>query len=233
MNVKFEGNYFVQTKVLHPNNNNVVNVYIVYRLDPVTRFRNTDYTVQNDLFGAIKITKNATDSSKNKYEGHGLCFDGGGTFSFGNRIDATNAIIFGADMSGSTVHPNNKTNNIYILEEGIVQGINITSIHTEKLHKINFNEQEKRFVLSIHYNGDDSYLFLNSTQELKFKAKNGQILKEKLCVGNLSSNWTTNNSEKTGLYGKVCDFVLDYQEIDGVKQIYDTYRYLMTKHNIN
>ena len=67
----------------------------------------------------------------------------------------------------------------------------------------------------------------------KFKAKNGQILQEMLCVGNLSSNWTTNNSEKTGLYGKVCDFVVDYQEIDGVKQIYDTHRYLMTKHNIN
>ena len=68
MNIKFEGNYFVQNKVVYPNNNNVVNIYIVYKLDPVSSFRNTDYIIQNALFGAIKITKN-TDSSKNKYEG--------------------------------------------------------------------------------------------------------------------------------------------------------------------
>ena len=42
----------------------------------------------------------------------------------------------------------------------------------------------------------------------------------------------TTNSEKTGLYGKIYDFVVDYQAIDGIKQIYDMYRYFMTKHNI-
>ena len=56
MNLKFEGNYFVQNKVIHPNNNKVVNVYIVYRLDPISNFRSTDYTIQNTLFGAVKIT---------------------------------------------------------------------------------------------------------------------------------------------------------------------------------
>ena len=45
MNIKFEDNYFVQNKVVHPNNNNVVNIYIVYKLDPVSSFRNTDYTI--------------------------------------------------------------------------------------------------------------------------------------------------------------------------------------------
>ena len=54
MNLKFEGNYFVQNKVIHPNNNKVVNIYIVYRLDPMSNFRNTDYTIQNALFGAHK-----------------------------------------------------------------------------------------------------------------------------------------------------------------------------------
>ena len=42
MSVKFNGNYFVQSKVLHPNNNNVVNIYIVYKLDTINNTRNTD-----------------------------------------------------------------------------------------------------------------------------------------------------------------------------------------------
>ena len=92
MNIKFEDNYFVQNKVVHPNNNNVVNIYIVYKLDAVSSFRNTDYTIQNALFGAIKITKN-TDSSKNKYEGYGICFDEGGTFSIGNINNSRNVLI--------------------------------------------------------------------------------------------------------------------------------------------
>ena len=62
MNVNFSGNYFVQNKVLHPNINKC-------KLDPINFSRNTDYTIQNALFGAIKITENSTDSSKNKYQG--------------------------------------------------------------------------------------------------------------------------------------------------------------------
>ena len=76
------------------------------------------------------------------------------------------------------------------------------------------------------------YLLYFRYQELKFKTKNYQILKEKLCLGNLSNNWTTNNSIKTGLYGRIYDFVVDYEGINGVKQIYDMHRYLMIKHNI-
>ena len=84
----------------------------------------------------------------------------------------------------------------------------------------------------MHYNGHEIYLFANGVQQLKCKADDGQILKEKLCLGNLSSNWTTANSTKTRLYGKVYDFVVDYEPINGVRKIYDMHRYLMTKHNI-
>ena len=55
-------------------------------------------------------------------------------------------------------------------------------------------------MLSLHYNRDDSYLFVNGRQELKFKCKTDQLVKEKLCIGNLSNQWTTSESEKTGLY---------------------------------
>ena len=116
---------------------------------------------------------------------------------------------------------------------GLTQGINDTTIYAEKNFYRNFTDFGKKFMLSLHYNGDDSYLFVNGWQELKFKTKTDQLVKEKLCIGNLSDQWTTSESEKTGLYGKINDFVVDYEQISGVKTIYDMHRYLMTKHNIS
>ena len=74
---------------------------------------------------------------------------------------------------------------------------------------------------------------LSSQLSVKFKCKTDQLVKEKLCIGNLSDQWTASESEKTGLYGNICDFVVDYEQILGVNPIYDMYRYLMTKHNIS
>ena len=88
-------------------------------------------------------------------------------------------------------------------------------------------------MLSLPVNGDDSYLFVNGRQELKFTDKADQLVKDKLCIGNLIDQWTTSESEKTGLYGKIYDSVVDYEQISRVKAIYDMHRYLMTKHNIN
>ena len=71
----------------------------------------------------------------------------------------------------------------------------------------------KKFVLSLHYNGDNSYLFVNGRQELKFKAKTDQLVREKLCIVNLSDQWTTSESEKTEVYGEIYDFVVDYEQM--------------------
>ena len=117
--------------------------------------------------------------------------------------------------------------------DGLKQGINDTTLYVEKKYFRNFTEHNVKFVLSLHYNGDDSYLFVNGRQELKFKCKTDQLVKEKLCIGKLSDQWTASESEKTGLYGNIYDFVVDYEQILGVKTIYDMHRYLMTKHNIN
>ena len=76
-------------------------------------------------------------------------------------------------------------------------------------------------------------MFVNGRQELKFKCKIDQLVKEKLCIGNLSDKWTTSESEKTGVYGKIYDFVVDYEQLSGVKAICGMYRYLMNKHNIS
>ena len=233
--VSFNGNYFEQDPITIPNN--VINVYVVYKLDPISSTRNTDYTIQNALFGAMKITKN-TDSSKNNYKGYGLCFDEGGEFSHtvkqGNSNRATNVknvIIFGVDTS-SSIHATNRANKIYVMGEDFILGINGTTINAEKLFHNNFTEFGVKFVLRLHYNGDNSYLFANGRQELKFKAKDDQIINEKLCLGNLSSEWTGSESEITGLYGNIYDFIIDYKPIVGVDPIYDMHKYLMTKHGI-
>ena len=179
--VYLQGNYFQQNSAVTPNINKVISIgvikiYIVYKLDPIRSTRNTNYTIQNALFGAMKITKN-TDSSKNNYIGYGLCFDEGGEFGHtvkqGNcnrTTNAKNVIIFGVDMS-SSVHAANRANNIYVMGKDFIQGINGTTIYAEKLFHNNFTEFGVKFVLSLHYNGDNSYLFANGRQELKFKAK--------------------------------------------------------------
>ena len=241
--VYLQGNHFQQNNVLTSNNDNVinknvVNIYIVYKLDPLASTRDKSFTIQNALFGAMQITKNATDNDKNNYKGYGVCFDErsefGHTITVGGRAhttDARNVLIFGADMSFS-VHATNRANHIYLMVTGLTQGINDTTIYAEKNFYRNVTDFSKKFVLSLHYNGDNSYLLVNSRQELKFKAKTDQLVKEKLCVRNLSDQWTTSESEKTRVYGKIYDFVVDYEQISGVKPIYDN-AYLIIKHNIN
>ena len=176
---------------------------------------------------------------KKNYKGYGICFDErsefGHTITEGVCIrttDVRNVLIFGVDMNLS-VHATNRVNNIYAMATGLTQGINDTTIYAEKNFYRNFTDFGKKFMLSLHYNGDDSYLFVNGRQELKFKAKTDQLIKEKLCIGNLSDQWITSESEKTGVYGKIYYFVVDYEQISGVKAIYDMHRYLMTKHNIS
>ena len=80
MHVYLSGNHFQQNKVIIPNNNNAINIYCVYKLDPIASSRDTSFTIQNALFGAMQITKNATDNSKNNYKGYGICFDGRSQF---------------------------------------------------------------------------------------------------------------------------------------------------------
>ena len=242
--VCLQGNHFQQNNVLtssndHVINKNVVNIYIVYKLDPIASSRDKSFTIQNALFGAMQITKNSTDNSKNNYKGYGICFDERSEFGhtitkggFIHTTDARNVLIFGAGMSFS-VHATNRANHIYLMGTGLTQGINDTSIYAEKKFYRNFTDFGQKFMLNLHYNGDDSYLFVNGRQELKFKAKTDQLVKEKLCIGNLSDQWTMSESEKTGTYGKIYDFVVGYEQISGVKAIYDMHRYLMTKHNIS
>ena len=187
-----------------------------------------DRTLENCLFGAVTLTKSA-DINKYHYSGYGIGVDRKGSFSFPSSGFGQNVIIFRADMS-SSVHADNKGKDILILGSGSTQGLGEHSL-TEKMYSINFTVTKKTFCLSLHYNGANSYLFVNDTKIYKFKAKDSEIVAAPLCLGNISKDWLVDNMKKTGFNGYVCDFIVDYDATD-VDNIVDIHNYLMKKNNI-
>ena len=101
----------------------------------------------------------------------------------------------------------------------------------EKMYSINFTVTKKKFCLRLHYNGANSYLFVNSTEIMKFKAKDSEIVSIPLCLGNISKDWSTDNMKKIGLTGYAYDFSADYNAI-AVDDVKDIHNYLMKKNNM-
>ena len=146
-----QGNHFQQNNVStssndHVINTTVINICIVYKLDPLASIRDKSFTIQNALFGAMQITKNATANSKNNYKGYGICFDERSEFchtitegGFTHTTDARNVLIFGADMSFSVL-ATNRASHIYLMGTGLTQGINDTTIYAEKNFYRNFTD---------------------------------------------------------------------------------------------
>ena len=64
------------------------------------------------------------------------------------------------------------------------------------MYWINFTQQNKKFCLSLHYNGASSYLFVNGTEIHKFKAKDSEIVATPLCLENISKDWSVDNMKK-------------------------------------
>ena len=166
----------------------VTNLYICYTLNPQLRNLNTDFKLGNCLFESVKITKNA-DRDKCKYSGYGIGFDFRSEFLFTDGSFEKNVIIFGTDMS-SSVHIDSKRKDVLILSEGSTQGLYDTTLATEGINPINFTQPNKRFVLSLHYNGRNSFLFVNATKIYQYKAKDSEIKNYALCLGNISKDFT-------------------------------------------
>ena len=99
------------------------------------------------------------------------------------------------------------------------------------MYSINFNFTLKKFSLSLHYNGANSYWFVNGTEIYKFKAKDTEIVTSPLCLGNISKDWSVGSMKRTRFTGYVYDFSVDYHAI-AVDNIKDIHKYLMEKNNI-
>ena len=224
--VEFNGHLLMVDKVIY-NYGLIINIYIVYR--SILATKDSSVTLQNCLFGAVKLTKNA-DIDKCKYSVYGIGFDSRGSFTHPSGRDGRNVIIFEADLSSST-HANDKTRSILVLGKDFVQGIDGTTIDAEKIYSTNFTVDNKTFCLSLHYNGDSSYLFANGKEIINLKAKDSEITPYPLCLGNISKDLSRGYMKKTGLAGYVCYFSVDYLAISNDK-ILDIHNYLLKKNNI-
>ena len=124
---------------------------------------------------------------------------------------------------------------ILALGKGPTQGLEHT-LTAEKMYLINFTVTRKVFCLSSHYNGANSYLYVNGTEMVKFKAKDSQIVAPQLCLGNISKDWSVDNRKRTGLNGYVYEFSVDYRPFDTLVDVVNTvplfHKYLMAKCNI-
>ena len=98
------------------------------------------------------------------------------------------------------------------------------------MNSINFTKENTKFCLRLHYNGANSYLFVNGTEIIEFKAKDFEITAYLLCLRNISKDWSV-NIKNTGIKGCVYDFSLDYNAL-AISDILGINKYLMKKNEI-
>ena len=169
------------------------------------------------MFGATAFDK--------KWSGYGLAFGIRDFVHIESGKNAKNLIIVGVDTSDG-----DKTTetNILVLSKGSVSITRTETIEAKKEIKTNCTITNEKCFLSLHYNGDNSYLFVYGIQQYKFKAKGTEIKLRKLCLGGFSVE-TFLISYALG-NGKIYHFSVDYQ-LATIDKIQKNHKYLMKKHN--
>ena len=110
------------------------------------------------------------------YDGVGAFFDTSGSYG-GTGVNALrNLILYGLDMKNSS-YATNKKHHIYILAKIFAQGLKYgPTIYAEHDYvNVNGSQMGVNHVLSVHYNDDNSYLFIDGVQQFKFKAMTSLI----------------------------------------------------------
>ena len=103
-----------------------------------------------------------------------------------------------------------KNKDFLILGERPTQKLRDTILTAEAKYPINLAQLGKRFVLhynGVHYNGSNSLLFVNATKIYQFKANDSELKDYALCLGNISKDFTVNNTKKSGFKGTVKVFL--------------------------
>ena len=107
----------------------------------------------------------------------------------------------------SSVPIDDKKRDILILGKDPTQGVDDTTFTAEAQYSVNSRSNRKN-CLSMHYNGNNSFLYVNAIKIYRFKAKDSEIKQYPLCLGNISGDSSANNMDRTGLNGCVYDFSL-------------------------
>ena len=201
--LEFKGSCLKQEGITVYTPKNVVNLCIFNKLNIWLQYLNAEFILKDCLFGNVRITKNI-DFNKYSYSGCVIGFDSHSLISLPNDW-GKNAIIFGAAVS-SSVYANVKNKDISILGKGETKGLDNTTLIAEAEYSINFSRSQ-----ILYYNG--SFLFVNATKIHQFKAKDSEIKRYPLCLGNISKDFSVDNMKKTELNEYVCDFSVDYNAI--------------------
>ena len=117
-----------------------------------------NFKFKNCLFGSTSVVKNSY-KEKYVYSVYRITFNSAGSWRFDNGT-AINFIVFGADNSSSS-HADNLKNSFLMLHEGPTFVINGIFGSPKKKCSINFSRANTKLYLSLHYNVDNSYLFVN------------------------------------------------------------------------
>ena len=128
----------------------------------------------------------------------------------------------------SSVHVENKRKDNLILDEGVTQGLDDTILTAEAKYLINFTQPGEKFVLSLHYNGSNSFLIFNATNVYKSKQKNTGRKEYGICLGSISKDFIINDIKKTGLKGVVNPISVDFNTIN-TNDILNIHKYLIKR----
>ena len=110
----------------------------------------------------------------------------------------------------SPAHVGNKKKDILILGKYSTQGSNYTALTAEAVHSINFTKQGKKFCLSLCYNENNSYLFVEGVKMFQFKAKDSEFVNYATRLGNNSKYFSVGDMMQTGLNGYAYDFLVGF-----------------------
>ena len=153
-----------------------------------------------------------TDAGKYKYSGYSIGSDSHSEISLIYGSMGRNIINFGAYIS-SSVYVDNENKNILILGALAAQGFDDTILRAEAKYLISFTQPNKRFKLRLHYNENNSFLFVNATKLYQFKAKDSATNHYTLGLDNSSKDFTINIMKKTG-FGGVVKFFFVFNPIN-------------------
>ena len=106
-----------------------------------------------------------------------------------------NVINVGVDLS-TFMHIYKKKRNTVIIGKGLTQELDDTKLTAEAQYSIGSSRSNRKFCLSLNYNSSNSFLFVNATKIYQFKAKNSEIKKYPLCLGNILGDFPANNMKK-------------------------------------
>ena len=103
-------------------------------------------------------------------------------------------------------------------------------VHEKKKFSISFSKPKTKFCLSLHFNGDNSYLFANGKEIFKANNKNNNFPTQ-FCLQSICNRFSANEFREASLKENVYDFSVDYNSFDK-SDILNIHKYLMVKNNV-